>query len=204
MFLQISQNSQETSVPEPLFNKTTCLRPATLLKRRLWPEACNFFKKETLAQVFSCEFCVISKNTFFHGTPLEVVSERFIREYTFVKPIFLVKHIPDFDSLQLSQKTQFQNILTYQMFRAIFSPLKLIVFTVHIFLIRTFSLYQTKIIFAFMKRIDVDHFYHYTSLNIYWLASFSSFKLLIGLFEFNKKTPWNSLLLKLFLTSACY
>ena len=30
----------------------------------LSPEACNFIKKETLAQVFSCEFCEISKNTF--------------------------------------------------------------------------------------------------------------------------------------------
>ena len=29
------------------------------------PEACNFIKKETLAQVFFCEFCEISKNTFF-------------------------------------------------------------------------------------------------------------------------------------------
>ena len=29
------------------------------------PEACNFIKKETLAQVFSCKFCEISKNTFF-------------------------------------------------------------------------------------------------------------------------------------------
>ena len=29
------------------------------------PQACNFIKKETLAQVFSCEFCKISKNTFF-------------------------------------------------------------------------------------------------------------------------------------------
>ena len=28
-------------------------------------EACNFIKKETLAQVFSYEFCQISKNTFF-------------------------------------------------------------------------------------------------------------------------------------------
>ena len=28
------------------------------------PEACNFIKKETLAQVFSCEFCEISENTF--------------------------------------------------------------------------------------------------------------------------------------------
>ena len=27
--------------------------------------ACNFIKKETLAQVFSCEFCEISYNTFF-------------------------------------------------------------------------------------------------------------------------------------------
>ena len=25
----------------------------------------NFIKKETLAQVFSCQFCEISKNTFF-------------------------------------------------------------------------------------------------------------------------------------------
>ena len=31
----------------------------------LRPEACNFIKKETLAQVFSCEFCKIFKNTFF-------------------------------------------------------------------------------------------------------------------------------------------
>ena len=27
--------------------------------------ACKFIKKETLAQAFSCEFCKISKNTFF-------------------------------------------------------------------------------------------------------------------------------------------
>ena len=28
-------------------------------------KACNFIKKETLAQVFSWEFCEISKNIFF-------------------------------------------------------------------------------------------------------------------------------------------
>ena len=27
--------------------------------------ACNFIKKETLAQLFSCEFCQIFKNIFF-------------------------------------------------------------------------------------------------------------------------------------------
>ena len=31
-------------------------------------QACNFVKKETLAQVFSCEFCEISKNTFLQNT----------------------------------------------------------------------------------------------------------------------------------------
>ena len=33
------------------------------------------FKKETLAQVFSCEFCEISKKTFFHKTPLVAASD---------------------------------------------------------------------------------------------------------------------------------
>ena len=28
------------------------------------PEGCNFIKKETLAQVYFCEFCEISMNTF--------------------------------------------------------------------------------------------------------------------------------------------
>ena len=32
---------------------------------RLEAEACNLTKKETLAQVFFCEFCEIFKNTFY-------------------------------------------------------------------------------------------------------------------------------------------
>ena len=31
--------------------------------------------KETLAQVFSCEFCEVSTNIFFHGTPLLATSD---------------------------------------------------------------------------------------------------------------------------------
>ena len=46
------------------FNKVAGLRP----------EACNFIKKETLVQVFSCKFCDISKNTFLHKTPLVAAS----------------------------------------------------------------------------------------------------------------------------------
>ena len=36
-----------------------------MLQYFLMAEACNFIEEETLAQVFSCEFCEISKNTFF-------------------------------------------------------------------------------------------------------------------------------------------
>ena len=39
-----------------------------------WPEACNFIKKEALAQVLSCEFCEIYKNTFYYRTPLVTAS----------------------------------------------------------------------------------------------------------------------------------
>ena len=41
----------------------------------LLSEAANFIKKETLAQVFSREFCEICKNTFFYRTPLVAASE---------------------------------------------------------------------------------------------------------------------------------
>ena len=37
------------------------LRPVVLVKL----QACNFIKKETLAQVFTCKFFESSKNTFF-------------------------------------------------------------------------------------------------------------------------------------------
>ena len=36
-----------------------------LLNILIEPNIKIFFEKETLAQVFSCEFCEISKNTFF-------------------------------------------------------------------------------------------------------------------------------------------
>ena len=59
---------RKTPVPESFLNKVADLRPATLLKKRLWPQACNFLKKETLVQVFSCEFCEMSKNVFLQNT----------------------------------------------------------------------------------------------------------------------------------------
>ena len=53
MFLKISQDSQEN----------TCARVSFLIKLQV--SVCNFIKKETLAQVFSCEVCKNFKNTFF-------------------------------------------------------------------------------------------------------------------------------------------
>ena len=47
------QNSQEI----------TCARASFLIK--LQSQAYNFIKKETLAQMFPCEFCEISKSNFF-------------------------------------------------------------------------------------------------------------------------------------------
>ena len=63
MFLEISQNSQ----------KNTCAKVSFLIK--LQPQTCNFIKKEALAELFSCEFCEISMNTFSYRTPPVVVSE---------------------------------------------------------------------------------------------------------------------------------
>ena len=40
---------------------------------------CNFIEKETLAQMLSCEVCVLFKNTYFYRTTLVAVSARYIR-----------------------------------------------------------------------------------------------------------------------------
>ena len=48
LFLEIGRTHRKPPAPESLFNK-----------------ACNFIEKETLPQVYTSEFCQISKNTFF-------------------------------------------------------------------------------------------------------------------------------------------
>ena len=49
------------------------------------PEACNFVKKETLAQVFTWEFCEIYKNTLYYRTPL-VAASGFVINFTILEP----------------------------------------------------------------------------------------------------------------------
>ena len=68
------------------FNKVAGLRPATLLKKRL-------------AQVFSCEFCEISKNSFSYRTPpvaasvcdIFAATKKFRTWVTFLKSIYKQK-----------------------------------------------------------------------------------------------------------------
>ena len=55
------------------FHQYRSSRPEVFYRKGV-PQVCNFIKKETLAQVFSREFCEISKNNFFHRTPPVVAS----------------------------------------------------------------------------------------------------------------------------------
>ena len=63
LLLEISQNSQPN----------TCARVSFLIK----------FKKETLAQVLSCEFCEIFKNTFLTEHLWTTASESIAKYYIF-------------------------------------------------------------------------------------------------------------------------
>ena len=102
MFLEISQNPQEN----------TCARVSFLYSCR--PEAGNFIKKETLAQVLFCEFCEISKNTFFTEvlwtTAYEQTSVRSKRPwvdistvYSFCHDFFPWLHIERFQNTKVRQ-----------------------------------------------------------------------------------------------------
>ena len=71
VFLEISQNSQENN----------CAKVSFLIN--LQASACNFIKKETLAEVFSCEFCEISKSTFFYKTPPVAAAKRIVTKFRF-------------------------------------------------------------------------------------------------------------------------
>ena len=54
-------------------------RPEVFCKKGVLRSFTKFTGKhlwQSLAQVFSCEFCQIFKNTFFHRTPLLAVSEQ--------------------------------------------------------------------------------------------------------------------------------
>ena len=65
VFLEISQNSQESTCKESLV--CNFIKKESLV--------CNFIKKESLVQVLPCGFCEISQNTFFYRTPQVAASK---------------------------------------------------------------------------------------------------------------------------------
>ena len=50
------------------------------------PKARNFIKKETLAQVFSCEFCKIFKKTYFDEHLWTTVSGWRLKNHVEIEP----------------------------------------------------------------------------------------------------------------------
>ena len=111
-------------------------RPTTLLKKRLWQrcfpvnfakflrtpfshntagqlllnfwsQACNVIKIEALAQVFSSEFCAISKNNFSYRTPPVAASAKMYSETcqkVKIKTELFAKIVDDWKSLTIFVK----------------------------------------------------------------------------------------------------
>ena len=72
-------------------------------------QACNFIKKETLAQAFSFEFCEISKNTFSYRTPPAAASRstfKWIQAFILSAPIF--------DTMMLKKITKITKIKIFR------------------------------------------------------------------------------------------
>ena len=84
VFLKISPNSQEN----------TCVSVSFLIKLQAF--TCNLIKKETLTEMFSCEFCVIFKGTFFTEHLRVTVSGRMCSDNTSTNncPQLLTRFVP--------------------------------------------------------------------------------------------------------------
>ena len=126
VLLEISQNSQEN----------TCARV--------------FIKKETLAQVLSCEFCEICKNTSSYRTSPVAVSAYFVEKSRYILQIFNFPYSNIFNNCDVAGfrkippgKIPTQKIPTHQTLPwkippgkfppGIFPPISLIVFLHYLF-----------------------------------------------------------------------
>ena len=65
-------SNYRSSRPEVFYKKDVLRNFAKFTEKHLCQSL--FFNKETLAQVFSCVFCEISKNIFSHRTPVGAAS----------------------------------------------------------------------------------------------------------------------------------
>ena len=88
-FLKISQNLQEN----------TCVRVSFLIK--LQGEACNFIKKETLVQMFLCEFCKIFKDTFFIEHFPWLLVDYYTRHHSYFQYFIFHFFLTNYESLEI-------------------------------------------------------------------------------------------------------
>ena len=79
---------------------------------------CNFTTKETLAQVFPCEFCEISKNTFFYRT--HVVAAFVLLRITSADIISKIKEVLVLKGI--FSETKYVSVLTYQISNFYYNP----------------------------------------------------------------------------------
>ena len=109
VFLKISQNPQENTCARVSFliklQASACLHQASGIRH-----VCNFIKKQILAQVFSCEFCEIFKNTIFYRTPPVAASEL---HYSFDWDYIWINWRPNFFLLLLLFWNKFETIRLY-------------------------------------------------------------------------------------------
>ena len=76
----ISPEKSRSNRPE-VFCKKGVLRNFAKFTGKHLLHSLFFDKKETLVQVFSCEFCELFKNTFSYRTPPVLASERHLEMY---------------------------------------------------------------------------------------------------------------------------
>ena len=94
-----------------------------------------FFKKDALAQVFSCEFCEISKNTFSYRTPPVVafllfkkLEERFLTKKDLIRNLFkvVIKRFGQFETRSDNIYTTSMNQIFYVALQYLKHPLRVL------------------------------------------------------------------------------
>ena len=80
MFLEILQNSKEN----------TCAR-VSFLKKLQALGCCNYIKKETLAQVFSCEFCEFSSEMILFEKLKTSLKSYFLHNIIFISGSLFIR-----------------------------------------------------------------------------------------------------------------
>ena len=77
--LNLNATTNRSSRPVVFCKKSVLKNLAKFTGKHLW-QSPFFIKKEVLAQVLSCEFYKIFKNTFFYRTPLVVAFAQIYKE----------------------------------------------------------------------------------------------------------------------------